>query len=66
METIITTTQTQPTGICPSPVSRVAMSAEAPVVVRERQIAIDATATKGHLGFVAYVPGPLAWSPPLC
>ena len=67
MENITITIETQPTGIRPTLASFAmsAMSDSATADVRERQVAIDGS-TKGHLGFVAYVPGPCAWSPPLC
>lgn len=39
-------------------------------IVRERQIVATEVVTKGHMGLAtrdaAYVPGTLAWSPPLC
>lgn len=40
----------------------IATSNATPVVLRSR----TAVATKGHVAFVAYVPGTHAWSPPLC
>ena len=41
------------------------------VATRERQIVAIEVVTKGHMGHatkrdLAYVPGTIAWSPPLC